>query len=364
MNMDVTVKKDRPLKRKCLLSRSPRRYLWPAAVAMILLTLTGCPPPAPEVRTQDAIDHYLRGKLLYEDGEMEAALAELAKAIEADPALATAHAVIGDIFRKQDDVPLAVRAYERAVEANPYNYRNHYNCGALHQMLADAADVLETVQKHLKRATQLYLRTLKLKADDYDATLNLGVCYFRLGDLEEAKSYFETAAEIDPSQPHAHSNLGAIYDNQADYAAAAAMYRRSLERDGEQALVWLNLAHVRVQQEKYVLAVQSYTRVTELQPDSAEPWERLAHCYYFQKHYDKAIDHYGKALAKDPKFAEARRGLGVVFMTQFLMDKSADHLRTQALAEWESSLTIDPDQPTLIELVNKYSKAPSPPPAP
>jgi len=353
------------LKRNHTLGQSPgpvRAALTLAAILTGTAWLAGCQPPPPEAHPQAAIDHYVRGKLLYEQGELDAALAELAKAIAADPELATAHATIGDIFRKQNEVALAVHAYERAVDTNPYNYRNHYNCGALHQMLADAADVLQVVHKHLRRATELYLRTLKLKADDYDATLNLGVCYFRLGEIDQARTHFEDAAEIDPTQPHAHSNLGAIFDNQTDYPTAAAMYRRSLERDGEQPQVWLNLAHVRVKQGKYLLAIQSYRRVTTLDPDSAVAWERLAYCYYFRKDFAKAIEHYRTALAKEPKSAEALRGLGVVYMTQYLLDKTQTNLRAEALDQWEASLTANPNQPKLLKLMDKYAEASSPPP--
>lgn len=92
------------------------------------------------------------------DGDIDAALAELKRAVAENPSLASAYAAIGDIYRKKDDLPEATSAYENAVMANPNNFRNHYNCGFLHQSLAQGEKVLSTVKEHLLRAVELYSR--------------------------------------------------------------------------------------------------------------------------------------------------------------------------------------------------------------
>ena len=152
--------------------------------------------PRHSQRQRNAVDYYARGKLLMDVGKLEAALAELAKAVESNPKLATAHAAIGDIHRQKDRLPQAVGAYEKAVEANPHNFRNQYNCGFLHQMTADAAAAAQTVQRHLTRAVELYLRAVALRGRDYDALLNLGVCYYRLGDYERAEGFCTKAVAV------------------------------------------------------------------------------------------------------------------------------------------------------------------------
>ncbi len=332
-------------------------------LAMALTMVGGCKfgqdSKEAALRVDDKVlGHYVRGRLLYADGDLEAALAELAMAIETDPTLATAHATIGDIFRKKQDYSQAVHAYERACEANPYNFRNHYNCGTLHQILAKSAKMLADTQKHLRRAVAVYLRAVALNAEDYDAKLNLGVCYFRLGSLKEAEEYGKAAIKVAPELPFAYTNLGAVYEMQEKYFDAAGMYTASLERKAEQPTVEMNLAHVHVKQGKYNLAIDHYAQAAKLDPLSAEPIERIGYCYFFKQDHNKAIEQYHQALAMEPRFSQARRGLGVIYMTQFLLDKKRLDLRDKALAEWKISLEIDPQQPKLAQLVDKYIAKP------
>lgn len=324
--------------------------------ALVAAALSGgCGVMTREQLDQEAVRHYVQAKLLMEAGDLESALAELVRTIEANPDLAVAHAAMGDIYRKKNDYLMAADAYECAVVANRFSFRNHYNCGFLHQVIADASKSLAEAESHLRRAVVLYLRAVMLKGDDYDATLNLGVCYFRLGEYEQAERHSKKARDLDDRRAHAYTNLGAIYDCQGKYYNAISMYRQSLERDGDQSAVLMNLAGVYVRQKKLKSAIRNYELAGEKSPDSAPPLERLAYCHFFMKQYGKAIEYYDAALIKDPKFADARRGLGVVYMTQYLMDRKNTDLRDRALVEWEASLEIDPNQPNLVKLVEKYA---------
>ncbi|GAG41736.1 unnamed protein product, partial [marine sediment metagenome] len=86
------------------------------------------------------IEHYVAGRLAMEKENYEAALAELEKAIRADPKLSIAHTAIGDVYRKQGHNQLAGSAYTRACRANPYAFLPHYNLGVTLQLLAEAAE--------------------------------------------------------------------------------------------------------------------------------------------------------------------------------------------------------------------------------
>ena len=335
---------------------------------MVLLALAitvlagGCALKTGKQLEEAAIDHYVKAQILLDGGDLDAALLELARAIEADPDLATAHASMADIYRKRENHTQALASYERAVAANAFNFRNHYNCGYLHQMMADAAGALETVRHHLRRAVELYRRAVTLNGKDYDAALNLGACYLRLEQYEQAERYCKQAVTLDADKPHAYTNLGAIYDRQGRYYSAISMYRQSLERNDAQPDVMMNLAAVYVRQAKFATAIRDYKLAANMSPDSAAPLERLGYCHYFKREYTVAIEYYQAALAKDFHSAEARRGLGVVYMTQHLLDKGNTDLRDKALAQWHASLEINPDQPNLAKLVEKYSPKYAAPP--
>ena len=58
---------------------------------------------------------------------------------------------------------------------------------------------------------------------------NLGLCYYRLGDLATAARHFEQALVLDPQYVRAHFNLGLMYAKQGDDQAAADAFAQALE---------------------------------------------------------------------------------------------------------------------------------------
>lgn len=317
--------------------------------------LSGCQSPAPP--EEQAINHYVAGQTLADQGKFDDALLELAKATQLDPTLATAHASMGDIYRKENDLPMAEKSYERACDVNPYSFRNHYNLGVIRQGLASATRSADELQQYLRKAVEVYLRAVTLKNDDYEANLNLGVCYYQLGKLDQAETYCKAAIELKPDHPFAYTNLGAVYDSQGKLYEAVSSYKKSLELDTQQPRVLINLATVYVKQGRFKSAIHDYELASRMDPRAPIPLERLGYCHYFQQDYPTAEKYYLAALAVDGRFAEAHRGLGVVYMTQYLMDKSQTAFLDKALVEWNASLEIRPDQPDLTELVRKYTPA-------
>ena len=105
----------------------------PVCMVLVLALVGGCAYVAPK---EAAIDHYVQGKMLADQGDLEQALVELAKAVKANPSLAIAHATTGDIHRRQGNYEQAVDSYEKSCQANPYAFRPQYHLGLSYQKLA------------------------------------------------------------------------------------------------------------------------------------------------------------------------------------------------------------------------------------
>ncbi|MFW6146187.1 MAG: tetratricopeptide repeat protein [Planctomycetota bacterium] len=328
-----------------------------AALAAAFI-LSGCRPAtrwAPAPRPEAATDFYVQSQFHLDEDDEAAALAALLAAVEADPELSVAHAAIGDLYRRRGDYPMAVRAYEQAVEVNPWNFRNHYNCASLHQALASIEKAVQAVRRHLRRAVVLYERAVVLDRTDYDSHLNLGVCRFRLGEYNQAAEACQRAIELDETMPEAYTNLGVVYHQLGRNYDAIAMYNKSLERDGLQPLVLMNLGDSYIRVGKYSSAIRSYRQALELAPASPTALERLGFCHYFTGDYAKAREYYQVALTADERLAPAHRGLGIVSLTLYLKDRDADTLRREALGHLRTALELDPNQPRLDTLIAKYS---------
>ncbi len=330
-----------------------QNYQWIVVMFLTAAIVSGGCQPIPNRQT--AIDHYVRGRLLAEEGDVDAALQELSLAVRNDPNLSIAHAAVGDIHRKRGNWEFARRSYDNACRANPYAFKPHYNLGLTYQTLARAAQAAQRVQRYLKQATQVYLRAIAIEQDDFDANLNLSVCYFQLHKFDLAEQYCKRAIELDGEDPNAYSNLGIIYDSQNRLYDAIRAYKQSLEIDTHQPKLLMNLGSTYMRQNRLHQAIRAYDLAAAEAPDDPSPWEQIGSCHYRLGENDQALDAYQKAISFGGGTAMAHRGLGVVYMTQYVMDRTKNDLRDKALACWHVSLELKPDQQDLRRLVQKYT---------
>lgn len=332
-------------------SRTRAGALRLAAVLVIAAPLSGC---IKAMRRDRAVTHYIHGQVLADRGQVEAALKELAKAIEDDPDLSVAHAAVGDIYRGKGEYDQARKSYESACNSDPYAFRPHYNLGVTHQFLAEAAKIIEKANRHLRLAVKVYLRAVSIEPADFDTNLNLSACYFQLGKYDLAEQYCKEAIQAAPDRPEAFSNLGVIYDAQNRLYEAIKAYKDSLELDTKQPNLLLNLGSTYLRQNRVKQAIRAFDLAARADPDSPDPWEQIGVCRYHQRRYPEALAAFRTALKIDPASAAAHRGIGVIYMSQFIIDRGRTELRDKALAAWHASLEYKPNQQDLLQLVRKY----------
>lgn len=330
-------------------------------LVLCLLAPAGCSV----VREREATSHYVRGRHLAAAGRTRAALRELSRAVEVDPELWTAHEAIGDIRRQRREHTQAADAYRAACDTNPYAFRPHYNLGVTCQLLAEAARVADEVRELLGEAARVYVRAVTLRPDDFDANLNLSACYFQLGKHMLAERYSRTAIEARPNSAEAWSNLGIILDAQGHPYGAIRAFKASLERDSAQPTVLMNLGDTYVRQGRLTTALEAFAVAVEQEPDSPAAWQRIGSCRFRLRRFAEARRAFERAVELAPASAASHRGLGAACMSEYVLtgDGGDPALRDQALAAWNISLELDPDQPDLLKLVEKYAPkyaAPSP----
>ncbi len=329
-----------------------RIAIW--ALALSLTATLGC-QQAKQFQNKLAIDHYVQGQILADQGRLDAALSELAKAAKLAPNLSVAYSAMGDIHRNRGDYALARVSYEKACQTNPYSFKPQYNLGVVYQSLAAAASKAEEIAEYFRQAANVYLRAAALAPDDFDSHLNLSACYYCLGKYDLAEKYCKAAIALDPRRAEAYSNLGIIYDSQGQDYQAIKAYRDSLELDVHQPKLLMNLGVTYVKQGRLKPALQAFQMAATEDPNSPDAWEQLGTCQYHLKDYDQALQSYQKAIERDASNAAALRGLGVVYMTKYVLDNDKAELREKALAAWHASLELNPNQKDIVELVRKYA---------
>jgi tetratricopeptide (TPR) repeat protein len=272
-----------------------------------------------------------------------------------------AHTTIGDIHRHQGRYDQAADAYEQACRLEPYAFRPHYDLGVTYQFLAGAAKTAKAAGEYLRKAVSVYVRAVTLRPHDFDTNLNLSACYFQQGKYALAEEYCMAAIRINGHSPFAYSNLGIIYSAQNRPEDAIRAYNQSLEIDMHQPKLLLNLGSTNMRLGRFKKAIRFFELSAEQDPSSAAPWVHIGTCHYHQRSWPQALAAYENAIQIDPGSAAGWRGVGVVHMTQFVVDRQNTHLHDEALQAWGRSLRLDPNQPDLIRLVEKYTARPSVP---
>jgi Flp pilus assembly protein TadD/4-amino-4-deoxy-L-arabinose transferase-like glycosyltransferase len=160
----------------------------------------------------------------------------------------------------------AIENAERAVELQPANASAHFNLG---MWLLDSGQV-ERGAEHLTECARL--------DDGYKPVIlhRLGVHRARTGELERAFELLGQSARLDPSNPEVHYDLGLVQRNLGRWAEAEAAYREAIRLRAGHVDAINNLAYLLELQGGAEEAVELYRTAIRLAPDYVQPRINLA----------------------------------------------------------------------------------------
>ena len=115
-----------------------------------------------------------------------------------------------------------------------------------------------------------------------------GIAYHQMGDLDNAKKYYERSIKLDKTYPEAYNNLGTV-----QYA-----------------------------KKSYNNAIKNYERALALTPKAASVWSNLGTAYFARKKYNEALRAYQYALELDPEIFERRGSSGVMLQERSVEEKA------------------------------------------
>jgi len=191
-----------------------------------------------------------------------------ANVIENYPNSHRAHNNLGNVYRREGDLPLAVTELEAAlaIRALP---RTHSNLGAVYRR-----------QGKIREALAEYRAGIELDSEDPEPHFGLGIVYASQGDLSQALASYQRATDLDPFYAEAYTNIGALYAAQGKYADAVTQYQLSISSDPFFVQAYYNLAIAFSKLGQRENAIAAYESAIKLRPDFLAARINLGILYY------------------------------------------------------------------------------------
>ncbi len=115
---------------------------------------------------------------------------------------------------------------------------------------------------------------LRLRPQDSDGWVNLGVAYDENGQPTEAIAALRKAFKLQPALPEAWYDLGLVYGRQGEYAQAIPAFRESLRREPDRTDTWYALGVAYIGRGDRVHAMEVQRRLLALDTQEADKFLR------------------------------------------------------------------------------------------
>jgi tetratricopeptide (TPR) repeat protein len=121
---------------------------------------------------------------------------------------------------------------------------------------------LASYKKDYIKSIDLYKKAMTYNREYHFLYNNIGNNYFRLGQLDTAMKYLNTAIKMHPDYAEAYSNIGSVY------------FTRGMQKE----------------------AIDMYNKAIEYDPKYYDAYKNMGSAYGMMKDYNKAMDYFFKAL--------------------------------------------------------------------
>lgn len=236
---------------------------------------------------------YVQAMIHRSQKQFQTALNEIDQAIELDQTHPFGWNIKGRILFDKGDLENAVKSFQKAIALNPYFLAGHINLGAALYSIGD----YQASVRHFNTA-------LSIDSSIENAYLGLGISLTALGEYAGAQQAYEKALKLNPGNRIALKNLGPIYLQTGRYDSAVQIGKILLAGGDAAANDLLAEASLFKQD---AAAAQTYLEKTGLKTERQK--YLMIFCRIFQNNHKEALsmaeqisdanpDHYGAAIAK------------------------------------------------------------------
>jgi predicted O-linked N-acetylglucosamine transferase (SPINDLY family)/predicted SAM-dependent methyltransferase len=225
-------------------------------------------------------------------------LTSLQKALQIDPELPAAIALLGEILHTHGKPDEAERLFRKVLRSRPDSPEIWNNLGlALH------------AQQRFQESIQPFQEAIQRRPDFAEAHNNLGNAYKDIGNTESAEACYSKAISKNPRYAVAHYNLGTLFLIQGDMKRAVSCFRDALKQDPNLVEAQNNLGNAYKRTGRLTDAEQCFLEALRIKPNFPKALSSLGNAYKDQGRMEKALEHYKRAIAVQSNYHEAHSNL-------------------------------------------------------
>ena len=243
-----------------------------------------------------AYDSYLRARGYLQGYDrtqnLDNAIADLGRSVDADPNFALAHAGLG--------------------QAYIYKY------------------ALTHLPEFVRQAQEACTRAANLDGSSPDGEICLGMLFNATGEYEKAAQHLERAVKLDPGRDETYHELALAYEGTRRLDDAESVLRRAIALRPQYWSGYKRLGRFQAAHGRNDEAVEQFKRVVALAPDNFSGYSNLGAVYITQGKYPEAIDALERSIQIEPS-APALSNLGAAYFYQGKYQEAAHSYERAAL---------------------------------
>jgi serine/threonine-protein kinase len=270
------------------------------------------------------------------------------RAVEVDSSYALAFAGLGEAYLRRNNLTNdpqwiydAVKYCARALELDDQLAPVHYTLGLVRTRTGHYEEAVGEFEKAL-RLDSLYLDTYRALAE----------VYVKLSDVARADETYKKAIQQQPSYWKGHYDMAWFYFLRKSYNQAEEEFRKTVQLTPDNALGYNGLASAYHAQGQYATAREMFQKSISIEPNYFA-FSNLATQLYGEGRYEEAAGMYRKALEKNSTDYTVWGNLASTYYWMGQHDSARVNFERAALKA-EGSLVVNPRDVTVLSRLADY----------
>jgi superkiller protein 3 len=173
----------------------------------------------------------------------------------------------------------------------------------------------------------------KLNASRANAFLNLGILFWRKGNLKRSLKYVKASEALSALlanqslQAQCQNALALVHTELGNIDEAVSAYQHAITLSPESEYLWNNLGQLLAKNERNDEAINAFNKALECSPRDFLSWNGVGHIYNKLGVYQNAISAFDKALEIAPYYESSWEGIGKAYLESAQLEKAEVSLR-------------------------------------